>query len=301
LHKPIIIAGFGRSGTTWVSDIISKTLGGLILFEPDHPIVLGESKAYLYKNKYSVKEAFILQNYLKELMLKENPHKWLLRNHLPAEEKVSEDFMQMVWKNSNVLGFKAIRWNHNINFLAKFSPKLVFIIRHPLSVVSSLLGRVNFFKEFGWNSHWQLFKERNELDRIDLTQYDNADVSIKYVVLWTISNISALRQISKNGLPFFQYEKIYDSPYHETKRILKFLGHKNISIHPASIFYPSMSSLKTFHVLQNENRDEYKNSWQTTFLKDEASGLLDVVAEISSPFPRERALFEKMGYLQTDS
>ena len=294
--NPIIIAGFGRSGTTWISDIVSKALGGLILFEPDHPLVFKQSREAIYSSEHDIES---LRNHLDEILTKQIRNKWLLRNHLPNE--CSNELINVIWKNSEVIGFKSIRWNHNLIALSYISNrKLIYIIRHPLTVMASLIRRRKFFLEFGWNTHWQLFKERNPFPAIDLEQYDDSEISIKYTAMWTVSNIKALKDLEKLDLPLWAYEDFYHSPFKTTNKMLHFLGHEDANIHPSYLFYPSMSTLKTFHTdsTWSENKCNLPRLfWEKTLSVKSAEGLLNIIRNISSSFPNEAMKFEKLNYL----
>ena len=302
--EPIIIAGFGRSGTTWLSDIISKTLGGIILFEPDHPSVFPESEKFIYRSHLNAKEKDTLQKHIYGALDKKIKKNWLLRNHLPCGSDMSENFIHSIWEQSNILGFKAIRWNHNlVDLYQAISPKIVYITRHPLAVAASLIKRSKFFKELGWEKHWSLFKERNPIPTLDLSQYDQLDLCSKYTAMWTVSNCKALTDLDKLDRPYFQYEKIYSNPYSETRKIIDYLGFVNNNIHPSYLFYPSMSTLKTFHTF-NENRKWSKKGaasvfWENTFSPEQAQALIKIVKSICSDSPKVYETFHNLGYLDT--
>ena len=298
MQEPIIIAGFGRSGTTWVSDIVSKCLGGIILFEPDHPKVFAQSGEYIYQSTYSSNGSKRLKEHFAEVS--HSRKSWLLRNHLPSSEGEYGALENMIWKESKVIGFKVIRWNHNLMYLhQEVSPKLIYIIRHPLSVVSSLMNRPNFFKEFGWETHWNLFKSRNPLN-IDISEYDNSPLLVKYAVMWSISNITALRDLKILKLPYFLYENLYKNPYYQTRLIFEYLGIKMGHIHPSYLFYPSMVTLKTFHTAPSSRWaiDELITPfWKDTLSILEAEKVLEIVGEISGNFPEVKESFVDHGYL----
>jgi hypothetical protein len=302
LHQPIIISGFGRSGTTWVSDIISKSLGGIILFEPDHPIVFDQSIDFLYAADLSEDSGKELIFHLNQVFKKKKKNPWLLRNHLSTENELSSDFMNMIWNESRILGYKVIRWNHLLPELySQISKRIIFIIRHPLAVVSSLIKRKRFFEEFGFERHWSHFKKKNPLKSVDLNNYENLPLPEKFASMWAVSNIKALESLSKMDLPFFQYEKIYTRPYIETRKMLKFLGYSDTEIHPSYLFYPSMSTLKTYHTLSADfsfsDEMPLEKFWSSSIDTDEANRLINIVKEIAINHPAEYDTFHTLGYL----
>ena len=305
MQNPIIIAGFGRSGTTWVSDIISKSLGGLLLFEPDHPAILPESKYLIYKDLCEKDDIDLVAMHLKKILGKEIRHPWLLRSHFPSSHLVDIDFINQVWQSSKVIGCKTIRWNHALpSLVSKCNAKLVFIIRNPLAVVASLATRPNFFKEFNWEFHWNAFKDRNPLPIIKLDKYDSMPETFKYAAMWTVTNIKAISDLKKMGLPIYSYEILYTEPYSESTEILLQLGYADVHIPPSCLFNPSMSTQKTF---QNSNvekkileREISKSFWQNIIPCQQAKQILNLVNTISSEFPTIHQTFHKLNYLEID-
>lgn len=265
-QSPIIIAGFGRSGTTWLSDILSKALGGLILFEPFHPGVYDESEVFCYASSFSKQKK--VGDHLKRC-LTEPPQKnnWLLRNHLntPLVEN-SQAFVEYIWDNTEVLGFKSIRSNHCLAELASsIKGKVIYIYRHPLAVLSSILNRKNFWEEYGWEWHESFFFKRTfehplwskyQLDTLKKI-YSNVKSNKEKTILmmWSISLIISLREIDKCDGILLSYESLYLDPYEETKRILINLGHNHTSLHPSYFFTPSLTTMNTIH-----NRKDLFNS-----------------------------------------
>tara|TARA_B100000497_G_C7690485_1_gene419625 strand:- start:128 stop:1030 length:903 start_codon:yes stop_codon:yes gene_type:complete len=299
--QPIIIAGFGRSGTTWVSDIVSKTIGGLILFEPDHPNVYAESKEALYNPDLT---AMDLQAHLKAISSKSKRDAWLIRNHLLSDEDQPKELIDSIWRNSEIIGFKCIRWNHALPALASISAKkLIYIIRHPLSVVASLMKRPRFFLDFDWETHWSVFKERNPLKEVDLKQYDQSEMSIKYAAMWSITNIKALYDLQTLGIPFWSYEQLYHKPYETAQSMNAYLGYSKTQIHPSYIFYPSMSTLRTFHTNNTEwpsfLDEDISIFWKDTLNDEMCVKVVSEIQKIAASYSEAASVFGKLGYFKT--
>ncbi len=79
MNRPTIILGLGRSGTTWLSDIISKYSGGMVLFELMHPGTYPASHHILYKDNIATVDAI---DHIAGVLNKDIRSPWLLRNHL---------------------------------------------------------------------------------------------------------------------------------------------------------------------------------------------------------------------------
>ncbi len=256
-NEPIIVLGFGRSGTTWLSDIISKALGGLILFEPFHPEVFEDAKACCYAtgNETIYKKT---EHQINTTLRGENKNKWLIRNHLSSKlDDVSEAFTENVWDNSPIIGYKAIRQNFMIPWLlANVSEKIIFIQRDLLSVVSSVIRRERFWEEFGFDFHEQKFFteviDSNHYDFLDThllkTSYSSLKTDyLKMAFLWIITHQVVDRVSADGKICRVAYQDLYNKPYQTTHQVLSFLGFEEITLHPSYIFTPSMLTLRTFH------------------------------------------------------
>jgi len=291
-EQPIIILGYGRSGTTWVSDIVSKTLGGLLLFEPFHPAVWDHSSALSYSWQWN--PAFSEQ--IELTLQKGNKNPWLIRNHLAKNpQSLSVSYIQMIWDNTQILGFKAIRCNHIIPHLHNsISEKIVFLIRHPLAVLASILNRPQFFEEFGWDNHLKMFEENvlthpmlspKTRQKFQKTKTKNE----KVLAMWAISNVIAISDTLQLGTKIMYYEDLYKNPFAETRSLLEYLQIKR-SIHPSYIFTPSMLTLKTAHNMNSEDALFYTEGnrvfWKDQINLDEEIKMLAFVQDFILDYPK---------------
>ncbi len=264
--RPIAILGFGRSGTTWLSDIVSKILGGLILFEPLHPQVCDFAAEVCYAPSSIALANKNLLDHWRRALGGEIRQRWLLRNHLLSPlEDVSAGFVDMVWEQCQVIGFKEIRANFMIAALIEqLNARVVYILRHPCAVLASIRRRRNFWNEFGWERHWAMFCQRivfgwPEAPVRLATQrqvIENARTPLEQqAVMWGVSALLAAAQLDRFGLPVFRYEDFYRQPFETTRRLLAYLGCGSQPIHPAHLFVPSMTTLRTLHGLAQSESD----------------------------------------------
>ncbi len=276
--RPIIVLGFGRSGTTWIADIISKVLGGLVLFEPLHPQVCPFAAEVCYAGHLETEVSHRLAAYLEEVLVGRHRQRWLLRNHLftPLEE-VSQAYVDMIWDECPILGFKEIRAAFLIDWLIeRFEARIVFLLRHPCAVLASIRRRPRFWDEFGWEQHDRFFQERvisgrpdvyaRLAPRLALLETPRTDLE-KQAVMWAITADLALGQLERHGLPFFRYEDFYDHPFTATRALMAYLGEPQPRIHPAHLFVPSMTTLRTVHGLVRSESD-YQIHGKRLFWRD---------------------------------
>lgn len=288
----IIILGFGRSGTTWLSDIISKVTGNLILFEPFHPSVTDLSKRYSYSTITEEEDVVVLEEYLKKVLNKKHRKMWLMRNHVPVRlENISQDFLELLWNECEVIGFKEIRANFMIKTLQRMlNARIIFIIRHPLAVVASIKQRTNFW-EFGWQDTYNLFLQKtlysacyktHRISRcIDIVNNAGADIVKSTVIMWAITHAIVLPELKKLGLPLFFYEEFYRNPFSSARQLFRYLGHESIRIHPSYLFTPSMTTLKTVHGFSDMHKKvdtgDLSFFWEKNLSTKEIDTVMDIV------------------------
>lgn len=256
-----IILGFGRSGTTWISDIISKITNSLILFEPLHPSVnYNKNLSYIYIKNNNIK----LKNHLNLCLNKKIKKPWLLRNYIQydiTKNNIDYNLIQNIYNNCNINGFKSIRLNFAINWLKKTykNSNIIFLIRNPYAVYSSICKR-NFW-EYGWPNTYNLWIKQAEKILNDYypiyTKYlyqDNNTYEQKICIMWSVTNKIAMLN---NNILIKKYEDIYLNPFKEIKNIFSNFSININSIHPSYIFSPSITTNKTIHGLKNINLSNF--------------------------------------------
>ncbi len=272
IPSPIVVLSFGRSGSTWVSDIISKNLGGLLLFEPFHPQVCPFAHQVCYSDGFDPDLDEPLQTFLRQILEKKYRDRWLLRNHLFSPlEAVSQAYVDMVWQESRVLGFKEIRANYMIDWLIqRLGARIVYLVRHPAAVIASLRRRKNFWNEFGFETHWELFlahvvhHPRYEAMLAPYgTWIHQARTQLqRETIMWAVSHKLASHTLARYHLPIFYYEDLYQHPYPTVRRLITYLGGDPERLHPAHIFVPSMTTIRTVHGLTASESDFAHKGWR---------------------------------------
>ena len=299
MERPIIVLGFGRSGTTWISDIISKALGGLVLFEPLHPAVCDFAREVCYSPVVDRAERERLQAHLDGVLHKRHRDRWLLRNHLfsPLEE-ASDAFLNAIWDNCTVLGFKSIRGVQMMGWLRQvLDARIVYVTRHPCAVLASIRRRENFWKEFGWSEHVEMFFSRAKAHphweeiaaRYEVT-VSRVDSELEVqALMWSVTQLLAELQLQELGLPQFDYESFYDAPFAEAQHLLAYLGYPDLTLHPAHIFVPSMTTLHTVHGFRRTETDYtmagIEMFWKGVLSQSEVNAILNIVYLMGVRFP----------------
>jgi len=288
--KKIVVLGFGRSGTTWIADIISKILGQLILFEPIHPSVTDLAAKFSYSTVNGNELSESLKSFYADILSKQHRRKWLMRNHVPDRlEKISESFLDILWEECSIVGFKEIRANFLIEwFMKELNARIVFIMRHPGATVSSIKGRSNFW-EFGWPETYNMFLKRtiyhdhykdhqiaNCLDVVERAE----TYAEQCAVMWAITHAIALPELNRLGLPVFFYEEFYDLPFESSRELMRYLGYGDVNIHPSYLFTPSMTTLMTIHgikIMEEERARQGIAFFEEKLSKKELDDIMKIV------------------------
>lgn len=257
ISRTVAIVGFGRSGTTWLSDIVSKASGQALLFEPWHPEVLEGSKRFSYRSSYSDAETVELVNYLARALDKGQPVPWLLRNHLPtAVHEAEPELTAEIWAQIGILGFKTIRATMVPDWIiANIARRMVFVVRHPLAVVSSILRRANFW-EYGWPETYDIFVANafvgaaGEIDGVHETLLSRPPPTTdleKVALMWAVTHAIAVPRLEQAQVPIVLYENLYRQPFEWARKVLDALGMEDRGILPTYLFTPAMTTMRTLH------------------------------------------------------
>lgn len=307
--RTVAIVGFGRSGTTWLSDIVSKASGQALLFEPWHPEVLAKSTQYSYRSSYSEEETAELAGHLSSALNKQQPVPWLLRNHLPTEvHEADPSLTQLIWDQIGVMGFKTIRATLVPDWvLENVAGQMIYVVRHPLAVVASIARRANFW-EFGWPKTFEIFSENaflgasSDLDEVREQFLQRATLSSdleKIALMWAVTHAISLPRLEASNTPIVYYEDLYRQPFVWARKVLDALGREDHGVLPTYLFTPAMTTMRTMHGrggLQITRSAVVPADffWRDTLSEEEQSTVLRIVDDFnvglySADTPRPRA------------
>lgn len=207
----VLLAGVGRSGTTWLGNIVNHSNCFRDIFEPFRPDHTKEWSNYHYKQYIKStcqdNDLFMAAQYI--LSGRVN-NKWCNRFN-----KKSISSKRMV---------KEIRANFFLKWLKMNFPEvpLVFIMRHPCAVAVSR-------KRLGWATHFDDILSQEELvndylspfvDEIRKCDYDFE----RQIYIWCIENYVAMNQLEREDFLLVFYEQLCMDPQHELSRIFKYIN-----------------------------------------------------------------------------
>jgi hypothetical protein len=265
IRKSIIIAGVGRSGTTWLANVIASQLPSRIMWEPFNPHAV---EAFSQFNDFPYLRtgdpAPELSNYAKTVLKGDIRHNWIDRE------------INRIFVDYRII--KEIRANLFLNWLHKKFPSvpLIFIIRHPCAVVLSRM-------EANWGADEDLDALTSQFELIEDHLYDRLDVikrarstESKHAVLWAIQHLVPIKQFQHEHFNIVFYENLCLKPEQEIPRIFKIIGHE----FDASLFkyleVPSRTTIRTSAILTGDNR---VTKWKEKLSEKQIDDILSVIRD----------------------
>jgi len=209
--KTVFLAGTGRSGTTWISDIINFNNKYRYIFEPFHPLKVHVCRTFRYRQ------------YLRD---KNNDKEFIdpVRNILSGRirNKWTDNYNEKFFVQKHLI--KDIRANLFLKWLHENFPgiSIILILRHPCAVANSKI-------KLNWDTHLEEFLEQEDLIEDFLHPFIRdieraKEVFDKHIFQWCIENYVPLKQFQENEIHLAFYENFCINPEDEIKRLFSFLG-----------------------------------------------------------------------------
>jgi hypothetical protein len=213
VERSVLVAGTGRSGTTWLADLVDSALPTRLMFEPFHCRRVEEFERFPfvpYMRANVRNEA--LRSYCVHVFTGEIRQPWIDRtvSHLRPRIRL----------------IKAIRANLILKWIREEFPRLpiVFIVRHPCAVVASRM-------KLGWatDSDFESFLSQTDLVSDFLGKYlhivrEAREPEERHAVVWCVHNMVPFEQLEERDACFVSYERLLSSPEEEISRIFSYLA-----------------------------------------------------------------------------
>lgn len=209
-ENTIFLAGSGRSGTTWVSDIVNYRNEYRYIFEPFHPDKVGICRSF--RRKQYLRPGDRREEFLR-------PARTILSGGLRSGW--TDRFNRKVLARRRLI--KDIRANLLLGWLRANFPRMpiVLLLRHPCAVADSRL-------KLGWRDVLGDTMEQEELVEDFLEPFKEeirgANTAFeRSIFLWCIENYVPLRQFGLGEIQVVFYENLCVSPREEVRRLFEFL------------------------------------------------------------------------------
>lgn len=240
-----IVAGFGRSGTTWIQDALAQANSLRAVFEPLHPAVFELAARYAHTYRDDADAEDELYDFLYRFAHEDFHSLWAdyrVRRDLIAPRLAdlasTSELRRKYNRNRNALAnyiryrgqrrnpcriLKLIHANMMLPWLqAKLGAKIVFVIRHPIPVILSQMRNPAI-----WHAKNRIsqYRKDNALKR-QLTKTASAllfteleDVEA-LALSWCIENSIALEHCRQYNITTIFYERLIDDGEPGWQRII---------------------------------------------------------------------------------
>lgn len=239
-RRTVFLAGMGRSGTTWVEDIINYDHSYRVMFEPFHTKKLNLLKGWNYRQYLrpdNQDEMFLVP--AKKISSGRIKHEWV--------DRFNDKWV--TWKRL----VKDIRANLILRWVKHHFPEIpiVLLLRHPCAVASSKI-------KLQWEVSLEHFFAQEELMRDHLNPFRGAMESAKsnfekHIFIWCVENYVPLKQFGANEVNLFFYEQFCTDPEQPLKELLNVVGSKYSSEVLVVLRKPSHLSRKDSAIRSGES------------------------------------------------
>ncbi|MGE0451431.1 MAG: sulfotransferase [Vicinamibacterales bacterium] len=209
--RTVLLAGSGRSGTTWIGNLIAHRHDYRVLFEPVHHQKVPEFRQF--HNRQYLRPGDSDPTYL-------DPMTRLLRG------RIRHPWMDGRNQNryARKLLVKDIRTNLLLKWVAAQRPdiRIILLLRHPCAVAASRV-------KLGWGPFADAFLAQpavmeDFLDPFRDLLETRRSAFVGNVVSWCAENYVPLKQFAGGGIHLCYYEHVLLEPAREVARLLTFVG-----------------------------------------------------------------------------
>lgn len=235
-----LICGYGRSGTTWVQDVLAESNELRPVFEPLHQEVFRDAVQYAHRYRDRDKEDPELDKYLRRFFSGDFHSLWVdyrtrMDLIMPGPGRPGRRILRRL--NDARRNFfryrpqrdragrivKLIRANMMISWIHRvLNARIVFLIRHPAPVVLSQLRSPGIWRPIERIQAYQ--RDEQLMGAIDdrwrrALAADLTDVQA-LTLSWCLENSVALRQCNTSGIPVIFYEHLIENGMAEWTNIV---------------------------------------------------------------------------------
>jgi len=243
MNKTVVIAGSGRSGTTWVQDTLAEANGLRTLFEPLNPAGVPAARKFAHRYLDADADDCELELFLGDVF--SGAHRSLWTNYRirpnrfnffkvgvsPAihnAHKLARHYYKYRHRRQGGVIVKFIRANLMLPWIVRqFHVPLLFVTRHPCAVIASRLK----LGGSDWVSQEELDRYRSSPDLVQLVLDEfNVDINGSFspvaalACVWCIENLLPLRWADDAGYMVTAYEKLVVDDENEWERVISGLG-----------------------------------------------------------------------------
>lgn len=258
-----IVAGTGRSGSTWVSELVVSQAPCRLMFEPfDNRKITDVAEQHYFPYLRPGDRHPALEAYCLRLLRGEIRHPWIdhqVRTLFPRYRLI-----------------KAIRANLLLRWLRERFPRLpmVLLLRHPCAVVASRLA-------LDWATDGDIgpFLSQPALvedflaERMPVLRAARSPAA-KHAVIWCVSNLVPLRQFASGTLPVLFYEQLCLRPREAVPALFAALEMPFEEAVFDRVALPSTTTARSSAIARGDSRVE---GWRSRLTDEQVAEVLEVV------------------------
>jgi len=245
IPENVIIAGSGRSGTTWIQDVLAQANDLRTVFEPLHPQGVARARGLAYRYVEAEEECPDLRHFFDDLLARRLSGLWPDYRIRPDRFNILTHGLKEFALNGRKLArhrrkyraqqsrtsavIKLIRANLMLPWIRRqYGVPVLFVIRHPCAVIASRMK----IGGGDWNARRALEYYLADRRLIELVQHrygvniTNTDRCREAIlaVIWCIENMLPVSWSADYGFEVISYEGLLASPEAEWKRLIDALG-----------------------------------------------------------------------------
>ena len=261
-RQTVFLAGTGRSGTTWVGEIINSRNDFRVMFEPFHQKKVDLVSDWNYKqylrcnnrsDKFLKPATSILSGKIR--------NKWIdqLNRRFYSRKRLIKDIRAQL----------ILKWiKHNFPEIP-----IILLLRHPCAIANSKL-------KLGWDTNLEDFLVQDNLMDDFLNPFkkeleDTHDPFDKHIFMWCIENYIPLKQFSEGEILVVFYENLCRNPQDEIEKIMLFIGEKFSLEMLRNVKKPSALSRKDSAVISNTS---LVDSWRKSISEEQTERTSEILS-----------------------
>jgi hypothetical protein len=230
-ENAIILAGSGRSGTTWLGNIIAGD-DIRILFEPFDERHVPELKGLGLRPYFDPgKEYSDWRPLIEKVLSGELKNPWIDQDAGRFNPE----------RDSGRILIKEIRANGMLAWISRnYGCKIAYLLRHPCSVIASRI-------QLKWDTHVEEYLEQDDFIKeycpgLEKISREAKTAAQRHALMWCLENIVPLRQLSEYHWITCKFEELAANPEWEAERILALLGLEFDEARKKAVHEPSRTS-----------------------------------------------------------
>ena len=294
--NPLIVAGSGRSGTTWIVDVLAEANNLRTIFEPLNSFFVPEAR--IFANCYVRENAHEpeLKGFMGKVIKGEYHNLWIdircnKANLIPSLSQMTslnglydfgafyKVFLRRSRKYIREKSFapitKLIRANLMLDWIEKnFNARILFLVRHPGAVVASQIAASKAKDGSVWDFNGpdkqgilSQYKNDEQLRKDYLDKYyeifsENLSPVAGHTLIWCVENILPIYNRQKKKRYVFFYEDIVNNPEKEFNHMVKILG---LERKPDSSIILRPSQQASREMKNNSSKENQLTRWMKSF------------------------------------